>query len=120
LFFLNVFMCMSYTCVNAVAKILYLRHDFYTIIFKIKHKSYIASGSVHPPSPPPFPMKSSGCPPGKHAWSIQGRHSSGRIGGYHVNPVRVNGELAEIGAWQFFMTCHLTLKMLALATPKVL
>ena len=27
---------------------LYLRHDFYNIIFKIKHKLYIASGSAPP------------------------------------------------------------------------
>jgi hypothetical protein len=30
---------------------LYLRHDFYNIIFKIKHKSYIASGLATPPPP---------------------------------------------------------------------
>jgi hypothetical protein len=36
--------------VNAVADSvmlqLYLRHDFYNVIFKIKHKLYIASGSA--------------------------------------------------------------------------
>jgi hypothetical protein len=34
--------------INAVAGsvILYLEHDFYNIIFKIKHKLYIASGSA--------------------------------------------------------------------------
>jgi hypothetical protein len=35
-----------------------LRHDFYNIIFKIKHKLYIASGSA------PLPKKNSGCAPG--------------------------------------------------------
>jgi hypothetical protein len=28
---------------------LYLRHDFYNIIFKVKYKLYIASGSAPPP-----------------------------------------------------------------------
>jgi hypothetical protein len=38
--------------INAVANsvILYLWHDFYNIIFKIKHKSYIASESAPPPA----------------------------------------------------------------------
>jgi hypothetical protein len=37
--------------INAVAGsvILYSQHDFYNIIFKIKHKLYIASGSDPPP-----------------------------------------------------------------------
>jgi hypothetical protein len=37
--------------INAAAKsaMLYIRHDFYNIIFKIKHKLYIASRSA--PSP---------------------------------------------------------------------
>jgi hypothetical protein len=49
--------------INAVAKsvMLYLRHDFYNIIFNIKYKLYIASGSV--PPPPPAPRKNSGCTP---------------------------------------------------------
>jgi hypothetical protein len=29
-----------------------LQHDFYNIIFKIKHKLYIDSGSASPPPPP--------------------------------------------------------------------
>jgi hypothetical protein len=37
---------------------LYLRQDFYNIIFKIKHKFYITSGSATPPA------KNSGCAPG--------------------------------------------------------
>jgi hypothetical protein len=43
----------SYVCmyINEVADsvMLYLRHDFYNIIFTIKHKLYIASGSDPPP-----------------------------------------------------------------------
>jgi hypothetical protein len=41
---------------NAVSEsvMLYLQHDFYKIVFKIKHKSYIASGSAPP-------RKNSGC-----------------------------------------------------------
>jgi hypothetical protein len=37
--------------INTVADsvMLYLQHDFYKIIFKIKHKLYIASGSAPPP-----------------------------------------------------------------------
>jgi hypothetical protein len=35
---------------------LYSRHDFYNIIFKMKRKLYIASGSA-----PPSTMKNSGC-----------------------------------------------------------
>jgi hypothetical protein len=33
--------------INAVADsvVLYLRHDFYNILFKMKHKLYLASGS---------------------------------------------------------------------------
>jgi hypothetical protein len=46
-------------CVNAVANNvmleLYPGHDFYNIIFKVKHKLYIASGSAMPPTPPPAP-----------------------------------------------------------------
>jgi hypothetical protein len=42
----------SYVCVYiyVVAKsvMLYLRHDFYAIIFKIKHKLHIATGSAPP------------------------------------------------------------------------
>jgi hypothetical protein len=36
--------------INAVAGsvMLYLQHDFYLIIFKIKDKLYMASGSDHP------------------------------------------------------------------------
>jgi hypothetical protein len=47
--------------VNAVANsvMLYLQDDFYNIIFKIKHKFYIASGSALLPPP----MKNSGCAP---------------------------------------------------------
>ena len=45
----------SYICtyMNAVANnvMLYLGHDFYNIIFKIKYKLYIASG-LAPPTPP--------------------------------------------------------------------
>jgi hypothetical protein len=39
--------------INAVANsaMLYLRHYFYNIIFNIKHKLYIASGSAPPPPP---------------------------------------------------------------------
>jgi hypothetical protein len=37
---------------------LYLRHNFYNIIFKIEHKLYIASGSA------PTPVKNSGHAPG--------------------------------------------------------
>jgi hypothetical protein len=41
--------------INAVASSvmfqLYLRHDFYNIISKIKHKLYITSGSSPPPPP---------------------------------------------------------------------
>jgi len=37
---------------------LHLRHGFYNIVFKIKHKLYIASGSN-----PPAPTKNSGCAP---------------------------------------------------------
>jgi hypothetical protein len=40
---------------------LYLLHDFYNIICKIKPKLYIASGSFLPPPPPP--RKNSGCAP---------------------------------------------------------
>ena len=51
----------SYICmyINAVADsvILYSLHDPYNIIFKIKHKLYIASGSVPPPA------KNSRCAP---------------------------------------------------------
>jgi hypothetical protein len=38
---------------NAVADsvMLYLQHDFYTIIFKIKHKVYTARGAAPPPPP---------------------------------------------------------------------
>jgi hypothetical protein len=45
--------------IDAVANsvLLYLRHDFYNIIFKIKHKLYIASGSGPTPHPTPSPMK---------------------------------------------------------------
>jgi hypothetical protein len=43
----------AYKCSCSVTLQLYLRHDFYYIIFKNKHKLYIASGSV----PPPPPMK---------------------------------------------------------------
>jgi hypothetical protein len=43
----------SYVCmyINAVADsvMLYLQHDFYNIIFKIKHKLYIALGSAPTP-----------------------------------------------------------------------
>jgi hypothetical protein len=41
--------------INAVANsvMLYLRHDFYNMIFKMEHKLYIASGSAPPPPPPP-------------------------------------------------------------------
>jgi hypothetical protein len=53
----------SYVCmyINAVpgSVILYLQHDFYDIVLKIKHKLYIASGSA----PPPLPRKNSGCTP---------------------------------------------------------
>jgi hypothetical protein len=40
-----------YMYISAVANsvMLYLRHDFYNIIFKIKYKLYIVSGSVPPP-----------------------------------------------------------------------
>jgi hypothetical protein len=40
-------------CINAVADsvMLYLQHDFYKIIFKIKHKLYLASGTTTPPPP---------------------------------------------------------------------
>jgi hypothetical protein len=31
---------------------LYLRHDFYNMIFKIKHKSYVVSRSSFTPHPP--------------------------------------------------------------------
>jgi hypothetical protein len=50
----------SCLCINAVAVsvMLYLQHDFYNIVFKIKHKLYIASGL-----PPPPPAKHSGCAP---------------------------------------------------------
>jgi hypothetical protein len=37
---------------------LYLQHDFYNIIFKIKHKLHIVSGSAPPP------RKNPGCMPG--------------------------------------------------------
>jgi hypothetical protein len=39
--------------INAVAGsvMLCLQHDSYNMIFKIKHKLYIASGSVHHPRP---------------------------------------------------------------------
>jgi hypothetical protein len=39
---------------NAVADsvMLYLQHDFCDIIFKTRHKLYIASGSTPPPPPP--------------------------------------------------------------------
>jgi hypothetical protein len=39
---------------NAVADsvMLYLQHYFCNIIFKIKHKLYIASGTASPPPPP--------------------------------------------------------------------
>jgi hypothetical protein len=47
-----------YIVANSVILQLYLRYDFYNIIFKIKHKLYISSGSAHPSS-----MKSSGCEP---------------------------------------------------------
>jgi hypothetical protein len=46
-----------YTNVVAGSVMLYLQQDFYTIIFKIKHKLYIASGSA----PPPPPVKNTGC-----------------------------------------------------------
>ena len=50
-------------CVNAVAYSvmlqLYLRHDFYNIIFKIKYKLYRASGSG------PAQMENSGCASGQ-------------------------------------------------------
>jgi len=39
---------------------LYLQIDFYNIIFKIKHKLYIASASA----PYPSRVKNSGCTPG--------------------------------------------------------
>jgi hypothetical protein len=37
--------------INTVADsvMLYLQHDFYNIIFKIKHESYIATGLAPPP-----------------------------------------------------------------------
>jgi hypothetical protein len=46
--------------INAVAGsvMLYLQYGFYNIIFKIKHKLYIASGSA------PTPRKNCGCAPG--------------------------------------------------------
>ena len=51
----------SYICmyINAVANsvMLQLRHDFYNIIFKIKHKLYIASGSAPAPSSEKFWMR---------------------------------------------------------------
>ena len=31
---------------------LHLRHNSYDIVFKLKHKLYIALGSAHPPLPP--------------------------------------------------------------------
>jgi hypothetical protein len=39
--------------INAVADsvMFYLQHGFYNIIFKIKHKLYIASGSAPHPTP---------------------------------------------------------------------
>jgi hypothetical protein len=53
----------SYICmhINAVANCImfYLQQDFYNTTFKIKHKSYIASGS-------PPPAKNSGCAPALH------------------------------------------------------
>jgi hypothetical protein len=39
---------------NSVMLQLYLRHDFYNVLFKIKHKLFIASGSGPP-------TKNSGC-----------------------------------------------------------
>jgi glucose/arabinose dehydrogenase len=39
---------------------MYLQHDFYNIIFKIKHELYIALGWTPPPR-----AKNSGCAPGK-------------------------------------------------------
>ena len=41
-----------YMYINAVANnvMLYLRHDFYYIIFKTKRKLYVASGAA-PPTP---------------------------------------------------------------------
>jgi hypothetical protein len=47
----------SYIClyISAVADsvMLYLRHDFYNVIFNIKHKLYTASGSAYSSPPPP-------------------------------------------------------------------
>jgi len=40
-----------YAVANSVMLQVYLRHDFYAIIIKIRHKLHIASGSVPPPSP---------------------------------------------------------------------
>jgi hypothetical protein len=56
-------------CINTVADsaMLYLRHDFYNIIFKIKHKLHIASG-LAPSPPPPRPRKNFGCAP---VWDVR-------------------------------------------------
>jgi len=45
---------------NSVVLQLYLRHDFYDVVFKIKRKLYIASGSAPPPK------KKSWCPHDVH------------------------------------------------------
>jgi hypothetical protein len=52
------YICM-YINAAAYSVMLYLQHDFYNIIFKIKHKLYIFSRS----DPHPCPRKSSGCAP---------------------------------------------------------
>jgi len=59
-----------YVLVNAAANgvMLRLRHNFYNIIFKIKHKLYVAS-ELNPPAPPP--MKNSGCAPKRRKYSHQ-------------------------------------------------
>jgi hypothetical protein len=82
---------------------LHLWHDFYNIVFKIKHKLYIASGSAPP-------VKNSGCMPGKHQSQVIHRpnnrsahlssrvligsgHSSGdHLTCYLLTPVAANGK----------------------------
>jgi hypothetical protein len=67
-----IFACMY---INAVADsvVLYLQHDFYNTIFKIKHKLYIASASEPPPLPPP-----------PHQEKILGAHLSETTSSFHI------------------------------------
>jgi hypothetical protein len=56
-----VFVCMHINATNSVMLQSYLRHDFYSILFQIKHKLHIPQGQ--PPLPPPPQVKNSGSAP---------------------------------------------------------